>query len=684
MNRKLTRKEKLAQQQQAETEVVKSPRSLATAPKGPVATLTFLQHVFVCLGIAFTIFLLYGNSLSNEWGLDDELVIYNNARTATGLEGVPRVWKEHYVDDGNARYGYRPVTSTTFQFEYARHGAEPFYGHLYSILLYVLNCVLVYLLMVRMFRRFHWLLPLTIILLFIAHPLHSEVVLNIKSRDELLAFFFGFMAFGIFLIYGDTRKWYLIPLGLGALVVGFFAKQSMAALFLIIPLALHFFTELKRGQVLMLTSVLLLMFVALFFGNKMFLDQGMALDVIREFKYFENPIVSERLGFAQRLPMGGGVTLYNLGLFLFPYPLLCYYGFTVIDVEAWGWSSPIALIGLVLMLAMFVVSLRYWKQKSIWVFFLLFTLVSLGAVSNIIKPLPGVVAERFMYLPSLGLCMLLGWGVMRALQAPLQSAGKYKNLVAHWFVMLLLVIPAAVVVAKRVPDWKDQTTLFDRDADAAEQSTKLHALAGGHMLKLAQREESPQLRDAIVKKAISHLEQAIAIYPGYYKMHNNLGFAKLFFYAQFDAAAVHFRDAIRNRDEYPDANYNLGFCFDKMGQLDSAAHYYGRAIEYQEDYILSYQKIFPVLMKSGRHDEAIALQHKALGIFEYPREFYINLGDAHQYLKQPVDAIGWYEKAFEQGPEAVLAQHLYNLNRQIGDTLIAGGWAQEYYRLGGQ
>ena len=140
-------------------------------------------------------FLLYANTLTHEYTQDDAIVIYDNMFTTKGFSGIPGIlkydtffgfFKVEGKDKLVAGGRYRPLTLVMFAVEYAIFGKSPFIGHLGNVLLYGLLGIVLYLLLLKLFRAredipLAALFALVITLFFIAHPIHTEVVANIKG-----------------------------------------------------------------------------------------------------------------------------------------------------------------------------------------------------------------------------------------------------------------------------------------------------------------------------------------------------------------------------------------------------------------------------------------------------------------------------------------------------------------------
>ena len=159
---------------------------------------------FYWIVILATCFILYGNTLTHDYALDDAIVITKNEFTKQGIKGIPDILQNDsftgfFGEEKNLVTGgrYRPLSVITFSLEYELFGLNPFVGHLVNVLLYSVLGILLFGFMLKIgTARFGKketavLLALLSSLFFIAHPLHTEVVANLKGRDEILALTFG-------------------------------------------------------------------------------------------------------------------------------------------------------------------------------------------------------------------------------------------------------------------------------------------------------------------------------------------------------------------------------------------------------------------------------------------------------------------------------------------------------------
>ena len=150
------------------------------------------QTWWYATGIFALAVVLYANTFRHGYVLDDDLVCAKNTYVQEGISGMGKIFSHswyHGFTGVEDRY-YRPVMLTSLAIDNTMFGPDS--HHVINVLIYGVSCALLYVLWVYLVGHVYTWLPLVAALLFAAHPLHTEVVANIKSRDELLAlFFFG-------------------------------------------------------------------------------------------------------------------------------------------------------------------------------------------------------------------------------------------------------------------------------------------------------------------------------------------------------------------------------------------------------------------------------------------------------------------------------------------------------------
>ena len=107
------------------------------------------------------------------------------------MYGIPEILTSRYVQSEDQQYGYRPIAEITFAIEHQVFGLNPMLSHLVNLFFYLIIGLLIFYFLVSSFTSQHWSIHLIITLLFLAHPIHTEVVASLKNREELLSFMFG-------------------------------------------------------------------------------------------------------------------------------------------------------------------------------------------------------------------------------------------------------------------------------------------------------------------------------------------------------------------------------------------------------------------------------------------------------------------------------------------------------------
>ena len=177
--------------------------------------------------------MLYANTFHHGYVFDDDIAVRKNALVQQGLAGLPGIFSHGYLYGFNGLdYFYRPVALATLALEGQVFGNDPRAHHAVNIILFASCSALFYLLLVALFRGSHerglgdvpavsgWV-PLVAALLFAAHPIHTEVVANIKSRDELLCLVFVLFSLRLLVVYVDTRRSAFLAASLPASTRGF-------------------------------------------------------------------------------------------------------------------------------------------------------------------------------------------------------------------------------------------------------------------------------------------------------------------------------------------------------------------------------------------------------------------------------------------------------------------------------
>jgi 4-amino-4-deoxy-L-arabinose transferase-like glycosyltransferase len=293
-------------------------------------------------------FIFYGNSIKNGYSIDDELVtstdVQKNALVERGISGFVKIFRSRYANDGKQSYDYRPITTLSFAVEHSIVGESPntaHISHFVSVFLYGFCGIVLFLFLQQLFKGEAKWFSAFVVLLYLIHPIHTEIVDNIKTRDELLAMIFCFGSAIYVFKYYDKRQLKFILIAALLFTLGYLSRPSAKVFLGLIPLSLYFFRDIKIKKIIIVfLGIFVLQFVIKFFSKAM-----LTVANTRNFEYFENPL--HYLDFSHRIPMFFYSIIKYIQMLAFPYPLKYYYGYNeipLIGYSDWQFFVGIAVV----------------------------------------------------------------------------------------------------------------------------------------------------------------------------------------------------------------------------------------------------------------------------------------------------------------------------------------------------
>lgn len=499
---------------------------------------------------------LYVNTLSHGFVLDDGIVITDNMFTKQGIKGIPGLLskdtffgffkvegKDQLVSGGR----YRPLTPVLFAVVYQIAGDKPFLFHLLTVTLFALTCVVLYYTLRLVFHTrgasYAGLLAFVTAVLFAAHPIHTEVVANVKGCDEIVTLLFSLGALYAVFKAWDTQKngW-----GIGAAVLFLLAclsKENAVTFLGVIPLALWFFrTEPgKNNQISAIMGKTLPVFAAfiVFFAIRSTVlgwkFGGAPMELMNN-PYLK--IVGERwvsYTFPEKLAAICATLTKYVSLLVFPHPLTHDYYPRVIN--AMSFSNPMSLIGLLGYVAMGIYAIRGIARRDNVRFGILYYLLTLSIVSNLVFPIGTHMGERFAFMPSVGFCLIVATGLLY-----LSQQGRQLNVSLGLTALLVLLYAGKTLT--RNPVWESNERLFLTDVAVSGNSAKIRNACGGALFDKAGREKDEALKNRYYQESIVHLTKGLELYPNYSDAY--ITRAGAYYYTkQYEASISDYRQAVR-------------------------------------------------------------------------------------------------------------------------------------------
>ncbi|HEV8235050.1 MAG TPA: hypothetical protein VGP84_10670, partial [Gemmatimonadaceae bacterium] len=416
----------------------------------------------VLLGLVGFAFVLYGNSIPHGYVLDDEMVTTGNTLVQRGVAGIPQMFATSYLygytleTDGS----YRPLPLASLAVERQLWGNNPHAHHLFNVLWYAATGVLLWLFLRHVLPRLHDAVPLAITLLWLAHPVHTEVVANIKSRDELLSFCFSVVSLLLAFRHNDRGARRDQWLGVTAFFLALLSKESALTFVAVIPLALHVFTNIRPKLLALRTApyaaaavLYLLVRVAVLGGAGLGEPMGVINNSVAAI-----PSAAEQ--WATRLVLAGRY----LGLLVFPHPLSWDYSYN--EIPAVGFGNPWVIVSALALAACAAYGVVRVTRRDLVAFGILYGFVTMALTANVFVAVGATMAERFLYAPSLGFVIAIVFAALRLARLDLAPG---RPLPHSPFVPLFAVVLVAysAKTIHRNRDWADNFSLFSAGVTAA-------------------------------------------------------------------------------------------------------------------------------------------------------------------------------------------------------------------------
>ncbi len=536
-------------------------------------------------------FVLYANTLSHDFTLDDAIVIKDNMYTTQGLSGwkgllTKDTFHGFFKDDSKSQLvaggRYRPLSPMLFALLYQVVGNSPFIFHLVNIILYATCCLLLFQLLNLFFKRVslkeHNFIAFAATLLFTAHAVHTEVVANVKGADEILSSIGAILCLIYLIKWQSTQR---VKFGIFACMAFFLsllAKENTITLLAIAPMTLWMTSKNEKITFSWKHPVALLAVFMLYFGLRYaVLGSSIGVEAPKELlnnpflKYDGNALVP--FSFSERL----GTILFCLfnyiKLLVFPHPLIHDYyprHIPVINME-----SLIPWISLVTHVAVGLWALWKLRERNVVAYAVLFYLIAISITSNIAFPVGTTMSERFLFFPSIGFCIGAAFGL---------SLLKRKNKNIAVILLALLVILNSIKSISRNTVWKNNYLLFQTDVKAAPNSAKLQNAAAGSLIAQYETLQNVDQKKAKMEEAIQHAANAIRIHPRYKNAHLLKGNGHLY-KEEFKEALTSYENALRLDPAYKEAKNNKQIALraagryfgEKKGDIDTALNYLKQA-----------------------------------------------------------------------------------------------------------
>jgi cytochrome c-type biogenesis protein CcmH/NrfG len=501
---------------------------------------------------------LYAQTITFDYAADDGMVILGHSTVQKGFAGIPDLLtKDSFrgLDEAQGRTEtrrtYRPLSFVSFAIEYQFFGKNPQISHFMNVALYSSAVTLLFFLLRRLLSRFianstttttsrlYELLPFAVTLLFAAHPIHTEVVANIKSRDEIFAFLFLTLTLLFALQYLETSALKSLLASVGCFALALLSKESAITFLPTIPLALYLVqaqnSPEKRDirRLLSITApiaIIGMVYLLIWFGITGRVEDKLYYDTLN------NPFIHAT--FAERT----ATATVTLGLYyaksLFPTTLST--GYTYNEIPLANWSQLEVIVAALILCALVGSGLVLLARKHVLAFCFLGWCCTMAIASNYFVYAGGLLGERFLFTPSMFAMLALVWFIFTGVQRFLpQRTG-----LAMLAVSLLAGLYSVKTFARN-SDWQTTEALLQADVVNTPNSIHLHRMYGGLLLQNMKTAASQSDTKKLLHKAREQFRAGLrvdsTIAPSLYNGIGNTFVAE----RRYDSAIVYYQTALR-------------------------------------------------------------------------------------------------------------------------------------------
>ncbi|UCD90127.1 MAG: tetratricopeptide repeat protein [Desulfobacterales bacterium] len=472
--------------------------------------------------------------------------------------------------------------------------------HVTSLLIHIINSVLLFLIFKRTTHRL-WQSGL-VAALFALHPLHVESVAWLSERKDVLSTFFWMLTMWSYAWYVESPKITRYAVVLVCFILGLMCKPMLVTLPFILLLFDYWPLQrwpignrnvpVQRGTMFILAEKIPFIFLSVaasivtWTAQQHYGSVG-ALSAYPLDTRISNAVVS--------------YATYILKMF-FPLHLAFFYPHPI------RW--PLVTVGGAGLLLVSISFIALWKIKRYpylavgWLWYI----GTLIPVIGLVQVGKQSMADRYTYVPLIGLFFLIAWGVPEVL-------AKWRHKKIGLTLLVVAWLPALMLTSwKQVTYWKNDNLLYRHALDVTDDNVIAHNNLG---LVLAAQDKPAE--------AIHHYQEALRIDPSFVIARNNLGVV-LLEQGRETAAAVHFHEAIRIDPALPGAYSNLARILEKQGKTAQAIRHYKQALRIDPNFVEAHNNLARISEKQGKTTQAIRHYKQALRIDPNFVEAHNNIG----------------------------------------------------------
>ncbi|MDQ6939016.1 MAG: tetratricopeptide repeat protein [Verrucomicrobiota bacterium] len=539
----------------------------ASASRWPV-----LITAGICISLVALVWIVFGQTLGFDFAnVDDSSYVLKNIAVARGLTSHGFVWAFTHFHAGN----WHPFTWISHMIDCQRFGLKPRGHHFTNVLLHSATAVALFL-SLREITRAVW--PSAFLAaIFAIHPLRAESVVWVAERKDVLSGFFFVLTILAYVRYArrPSRGRYLLTLGI--FVAGLLSKPMLVTVPVVLLLLDYWpLDRFGKGQSVRLFVEKIPMFICAF-----------AVAIATLFAQRDAIIEIANVPIATRI--GNAITSYGIYLrqTFWPTNLAPFYPL--------GVSIPALLISSFFLIAISL-AIFFFRDRKFLVTGWLWYLVMLLPVIGLVQVGEQSHADRYTYLPQIGLLIALTWAITDLTSS--SSRARFVLGPVSAIVLLALIIDAR----RQTGYWQNSETLWR------------HALAVTPDNPVARRNLGEVQQDmGRLDEAVENYRRALAFDPAQALAHTNLGVI-LLEKGNPREAIQHFETALKIRPKYVEAESNLGLALSESHRVEDSFVHLQRAIEIDPDFADAHYNLGTSFLSLGHFAEAVTEYKKAIDL----------------------------------------------------------------------
>jgi len=582
--------------------------------ESPTSKSQYVNRVIVvCLLLLAVTLAAYGQVIKHDFvSLDDDIYVTENYYVRAGLTSAGIVWAFSFTDSPY----WHPLTWLSHMLDCQLYGVSPSMHHLTNVVLHLANSLLLFLVLYHMTGAL-WR-SCFVAALFALHPLNVESVAWVTERKNLLSTFFWLLTMVFYVRYSKKPGLARYLLVVSIFALGLMAKPMLVTLPFVLLLLDYW--PLRRFPVQQLDSdtrteaanatmpvFQKTTYVSLVLEKVPLLILSVLSSYLTSLSVQRSGILISTTLVPMKLRIANGIVSYAryIGKLIWPQDLAVFYPYPS-TVPLWHSVGA----GLLLAGISFLV-IRAWRKLPYlcigWLWYLGTLIPAIGLVQAGQWP---AMADRFTYVPAIGLFVMLAWSVPHLL-----TKWRYRK---TGFVLAAGALLAALLLLTWVQlhRWSNTITLFEHTLKVTANNYLAHNNLGNALA-----------RQGKLKQAKDHYVKALRIYPTFPRAHNNLANA-LARQGKSEEAIVHYTKALELKPNFPKAHNNLGNVLARQGKNQKAIAHYTKALEIKPDFAGAHNNLGNVLEGQGKIKEAVFHFSRALELKPDFVEAHFNLGNA--------------------------------------------------------